>query len=413
MFAFAAVLAAGCARPEAAVTSSAEPQPVVVTTAPVETRPIQRTVTAVGTFYGNDEVALAVKVDGRVKRVRFEAGATVKPGDVLLELEDTDYRLSVEEMKRGLEAELAKLGLDHFPAGELDIDAVPAVARASFTLLNAARKHERAKSLRSTGGMSKDDFEQCETDFKVAQAMKLEAVTNARATLANARSRKAALDTAEQKLLDTRLIVPTPLLTVAADRKQSVEYVIAERMVTEGEMVRSQPVTNAFRLVMDQPLKLRANVPERYFGEVKAGQKAQLRVEAYPDEAFEGSVTLVRPTVDPVSRTFMVEILVPNEPRRLKAGGFAKAAVLTHVDPAAVTVPVEAVVSFAGVNKVFVVGGGKVKAVEVKTGVEGNEVLPGGRVKRWVEVAGELSIGAAVVTSGHSQLVDGTAVKVR
>jgi hypothetical protein len=76
-------------------------------------------------------------------------------------------------------------------------------------------------------------------------------------------------------------------------------------------------------------------------------------------------------------------------------------------------VPVEAVVSFAGVNKVFVLVGGKVNAVEVRTGVEGSEVLPGGRVKRWVEVAGELPTGGAVVTSGQSQLVDGTTVKVR
>ena len=90
--------------------------------------------------------------------------------------------------------------------------------------------------------------------------------------------------------------------------------------------------------------------------------------------------------------------------RELKAGGFARASIRTRVDPAVKTVPPAAVVTFAGVTKVFVIEGDKAKAVEVKLGT---------RDKDWVEVIGELPAGATVATSGHSQLVDGSPVKLR
>ena len=66
--------------------------------------------------------------------------------------------------------------------------------------------------------------------------------------------------------------------------------------------------------------------------------------------------------------------------------------------------PAEAVVSFAGVTKVFVVEQGKARAVEVAVG---------DREKDWLEVVGDLPVGASVATSGFSQLADGSPVKLR
>jgi hypothetical protein len=95
---------------------------------------------------------------------------------------------------------------------------------------------------------------------------------------------------------------------------------------------------------------------------------------------------------------------VPNESRELKAGGFAKVAVLTHTDPQAPTVPVEAVVTFVGSIKVFVIQDGKAHAIEVTPGVSG---------RGWVEVQGKLPRDGRVITSGHDQLAEGTPVQIR
>ena len=108
---------------------------------------------------------------------------------------------------------------------------------------------------------------------------------------------------------------------------------------------------------MDSVLKLQATVPERYIGQVRKGQKVQIHVEAYPERVFGGEVIWVNPTVDRISRTFLVEIQVPNADRPLKAGGFAKAEVLTRVDAQGWTVPAEAILSFAGSTKIMVARG--------------------------------------------------------
>jgi multidrug efflux pump subunit AcrA (membrane-fusion protein) len=96
---------------------------------------------------------------------------------------------------------------------------------------------------------------------------------------------------------------------------------------------------------------------------------------------------------------------VPNADRKLRPGGFAKASIITQRSDQATIVPLDAIVRFAGVTKLFtVVDGQKAHAIEVETGKEG----PG-----WAEILQPLPDGAQVVTSGQSQLAEGTAVVVR
>jgi RND family efflux transporter MFP subunit len=194
-----------------------------------------------------------------------------------------------------------------------------------------------------------------------------------------------------------------------------VEFAVSGRSVSEGEIVRTMPFgeqQSMYRLVIDQPLKLKATVPERHRGEIKVGQDAELEVEAYPGRKFAGKVSRVNPSVDRASRTFQAEVLVPNEDRLLSPGSFVKVAVLTQVDSAASTVPEEAVIDFAGVTKVFTGAVGRAREVKVRVR-EAMQVGTGSDVRTWVEVEGELPSGSLVVTSGQSKLADGTPVRVR
>src|SRR5690606_21460554 len=124
----------------------------------------------------------------------------------------------------------------------------------------------------------------------------------------------------------------------------------------------------AFRLVIADPLELRAAVAERYASELKVGQRAGAMTEATGEEIFYGKVSRINPTVDRASRTFDVEILIPNPDKRLPAGSFARAAIEARGDDDAVPVPLEAIVRFAGVVKVFVLRDGKAHSAPVKLG---------------------------------------------
>jgi RND family efflux transporter MFP subunit len=391
---------------------------IAVVLEPVTARPVRRTVSVVGSLYGRDEVTVSPKVEGRILKIHHDVGDTVKPGDTLLELDPVDFRLAAAEARRGLELELAKLGLKELPTNTFDVHGLPSVARAAALEKNASTRLDRMTRLANGGATSTEEREQATTDFEVARANHQAAVLEAGATLASARQRQAMLDTAEQKLRDTRVVAPRPSERLSPDGKptDSAEYVIASRSVAEGEIVQTMviPGVNSilFKLVIDRPLKLQATVPERHRGEIKVGMSADLTVEAYPGVPFAGTVARVSPAVDRASRTFQVEIHVPNADRRLSPGSFAKAVILTRVDEHARTVPEEALVTFAGVTKVFVVKDGIARAVPVREGVP-IDVPGASRSRTWVEVEGELPVGTPVVTAGQTQLAEGTPVRVR
>jgi RND family efflux transporter MFP subunit len=359
-------------------------------------------VDAVGTFCGQEEVLVTPEVDGRVVKVYHDLGDVVHVGDVLVDIDPTDYRLAVEEARRALESELAKVGVAELPSGPFDVNQLPSVIRAQNVERNAARKLARTRQLHERRIIPQEELDQIETDYRVAVANMQQMVLDAQAVLAMARHKHALLQTALKHLKDTQVVVPVPT-TMPDGQRGKAEYSVAQRMVSEGEMARRGTTSGIFKLVIDQTLKFQAAVPERYVGEVKVGLGVQLQVEAYAERTFEGTVARVCPMVDRLSRTFEIEALVPNKSRELKAGGFAKAALLTRVDPQGKTVPVESLVTMVGVTKVFVVEKGAAHAVLVTPGVSG---------RGWVEVSGNLSAGSQVITSGHNNLAEGTLVTV-
>lgn len=415
--------AAAATEPNASEPRQVSARPIAVTVQPITARPVQRKVHVVGTMMGREEITITAKAEGRIVRINYDLGDEVKPNDVLLEIDDTDYKLAVAEALRNFELELAKLGLTDLPPEDFDITQLPMVVKAAALVRSTQARLERVKQARASGVGAEEDFTLAEADHKVAQANYQQALLDARTTLAAIRQRKAALNSAQQRLADTKLLVPAvadrPTPVVGPGGQQIylppiTRFSVARKLVSEGEMLRVSPTTSmsVFKLVVDDYLKLGAAVPERYLDEVKIGQEVDVEVEAHRDQVFKGLVIRMNPTVDPASRTFQIVIGVPNPDRKLRAGCFAKAAIATRLDSQALTVPAESLVSFAGVTKVFVVESGQAKEVPVTPGVR-VEVTQAGRKSNWIEVTGNLKVGQSVVTSGQSQLFDGRSVRIR
>src|SRR5437870_668205 len=112
----AALAVAGCNNsreklPPEAAGSHADAGAVTVTVSPVSFQPVQRIVGVVGTLHGYEEISLGAKVAGRVRKIAHDMADRVKPGELLLEIDPTDYQLNVRQAQRSLQVELAKLGL--------------------------------------------------------------------------------------------------------------------------------------------------------------------------------------------------------------------------------------------------------------------------------------------------------------
>ena len=178
---------------------------------------------------------------------------------------------------------------------------------------------------------------------------------------------------------------------------------VVKRLVSVGEYVR--PGTPLFDVVADDPLKLRGDVPERFAEELAVGQPVQIKVDAYPTAVFDGRLLRISPAANAENRSITVEVAVPNPDRKLKAGFFASANIVTRADDAALVVPETAVITFAGVTKLFVVRDNVAYERHVRIGGRDEAGL--------VEVVDGLQPDEIVAVSGLAKLENGMAVSVR
>ena len=392
-------------------------KPITVTVSPIVPRKVQRLVNIVGSLYGKEEVPISPEVDGRIIRIHHDVGDVVKAGDVLFEIDPRTYELAANEAQRSLELEMAKLGLKSVPETDegVDVEVLPNVTRAKLQLKLIELQHTRSGQLWAQKTISKEEWDKVETDLKLSKNAFDQAVLDARSNWASMRQKQAMVDSARERLSHTRVMVPSQS-NLLKDHKGPIQYVVAERSVTEGEMVSAMRGTSpSFRLVIADPLKLEAAVAERFAAEIKVGQNAGLKTEATGDKIHYGKVSRVNPTVDRASRTFHVEIEIANKDRDLPPGSFARASVETRIDEKALTVPAEAIVRFAGVIKVFVVRDGKAQGIPVKLGqrIEETDKTDKHRTHLWFEVVGDIKPDDKVVTSGQSQLANDTPVSIR
>lgn len=379
----------------------AAPQPPAtsVTLAPVVLRPAERTVEVTGTLLGQEEAAISAKVPGRITTIYHDLGDVVAPAAPLARIDPRDFELALAERRALAAAALAKLGLtelpDERPGEAFDASDLPTVRRAHAEAANAQARFDRATQLfeQSPPLISAQDFADLQTARDVARSQAEVEQLTARATLAEARAQAAAVEVAHQRLRDAVITAPAPPRPDAP----ALRYRVAQRLINTGEYVTEGRVL--FRLVATDVLKLRAQVPERYAVAIKPDQPAHVLIESV-SSPISGRVARVSPAVDPSSRTFAVEIEIDNRDAEFKPGAFARARIVTAVDPSVAFVPASAVVSFAGVDRVFSIADGK--AVE-------HRVTLGRRDGDLVEIVGGLPVDR-VIAAEAAGLVAGAPV---
>ncbi|RUL87731.1 efflux RND transporter periplasmic adaptor subunit [Tautonia sociabilis] len=422
-----ALATSGCggAADREAEASDQEPRPVVVTTAEAVVQPVERAIEVVGTLHGWEEVTIGSKQTGRVLIVRHDVGDRVSPGEPLVELDPVDAKLAVDEARSRLLAEIVRLGITAEQARQFTtrygvseeilsneevtriILEIPSIQQARATLEQAETRLNRQRQLAQRGAGTVQELQDAESEHRIALAALDNAIVTARTVVANALSSHVSLQQAEEALHEMTIAAPTPsALPPGVPEVGQVRYAIRRRHVSEGQLIR--PGDSVFDLILEHPLRLRASVPERFVAEVAEGQPVTLSVAAFPGRSFDGTVSRINPAVDPVSRTFEVESEVPNPDLTLRPGGFAKARIVTDREDHATLVPIEAVVRFAGVVKLFLFEpsgeGGFARELQVVTGAERDGMI---------EVEGGLPEEAVVITSGQSRLADGTPVVLR
>lgn len=389
-----AVLALVACRRQASAPPAATVAPIEVPVVlqAVSVRPMQRSIEVAGSLHGDEEVVLAAQVAGRVAEVLHDVGDRVVAGEVLARIEAEDYELAVAQRQAALQAALAELGLEAPAGSDFDVETVPAVLRARAEAENAQARWRRAEAMFAERPPLITDEERADLDTaqQTARAALAAAVAEARAKVALAAERAAELAQSRKALADAQLLAPV-----------GGPWRVGRRRVGVGDYVVVGAAT--FDLVDPDPIEFWADVPERWSAAVRPGAVATVEVASLPGPVT-GKVTRLAPVADARNRTFLVQIELPNQDGGLLPGGFARGAIATHLDPAVVFVPQDAVVVALGRSKVFTVADGKAVEHAVETGAHDGA---------WLEVVeGDLGPDAQVVTSGAARLATGVAVTV-
>jgi len=329
------------------------PPPREVKVAPAAERTIARTVTATGTLAADDQVVLGTKVAGRLAEITVDLGTRVKRGQMIGKLDQSDFKLRVDQAEAALQQARVRIGLS--PTGQderVDAEQTAIVRQARAMLDDARLTRDRSVKLAQQELIARAQLDSAEATLQVAEGRyqdSLEEVRNRQAVIAQRRSE---LDLARQQLTDT--VILSPLDGVVSVKQASVgEYLAA-----------GAPIATMVRV---HPLRLRVPVPEREGSGVRVGHAVTLTVEGDPT-LYRGRVVRLSPIVQEQNRTLMAEAEVPNERGFLRPGAFARVEIMTEVSQPVVTVPWSAVIVFAGVEKVLLVRQGKTAEVRVTTG---------------------------------------------
>lgn len=247
------------------------------------------------------------------------------------------------------------------------------LAAAKTQLASAKDSYDRIKTLYDQGSMAEQQYEQTKTQYELAQ------------------------QNVDYLIENTTL-------------KSPINGIVTGKYYETGEMFSGAPNTQAGKaaiisLMQINPLKAVVNISQTYYDNVKVGMQAKITTDILPGKVFDGKVTKVFPTIDPMTRTFMTEIVVSNKDEKLRPGMFTNIEMYLEEDEA-LMLPAISILKQDGINNkfVFVYENGRARKINLTLNK---------RVDDQVEViSNELTEGMDLIIEGQSKLIDGSSIEL-
>jgi len=340
----------------------------------VELAPFRRTtIRDVGAFTGSlkskARFLLAPKTAGRLERLLVNIGDELKHGQLVAELDDSEYQQQLEQARALLEVARAN-------------------SKAAFqSLAIAAREINRIKSLREQKIATVSELDAARAEYTSAKVAN--EVAKAQLT-----EKEAAFKLAQIRLSHTRIH--------ALWRDRQARMIVGERFVDEGALLSiNTPIVSLLDI---SSLVAVIHVTEKEYYKLNAGQPVLITAEAIPGRQMKGRITRIAPLIKESSREAMVEVAVDNPGNILKPGLFVRAEIEFATHRNVVVVPQSAIVERNGETGVFVADLQERKALF-------RRIQPGIVSSEQVEVVSP-ALAGEVVTVGHHLLQDGSAILV-
>lgn len=372
---------------------------------------------ASGYIVAHHKINLNSKVTGRVKWIGVEKGDKVKEGQILVRLEDDEFRAQYEQAKGA--ADNARAYLDELQNGSRPEEIQQAqhnLEEARATLVNDKLTLDRTRDLANQGVVSKQALDDATAKFesdqqrvnsleKVFQLSKLgprkEEIARARGALEQAQGQA---DYAKS-LLDATVI------------RAPVTGTILERAAEKGELVTSGFASTAeggpqglvVALADLNDLQVELDIAQDDFARLHPRQKGVVTVDAYPDRHWDGQIAEISPEANRAKATVQVKVQILNPDAYLRPDMNATVKFLADdtkhasTQPQGVFVPNAAIHDRDGKKFVFLAFDGKALLREVKIQAQRSS---------GVLVQG-LNGGEDIITSAPQELKDGEKIKIK
>jgi len=335
-------------------------------------KPLERSMVALGSLAAFDQAAVSVKVPGRLRSITVDLGSVVQQGQLIAQIDPQDYELRVQQAEAALAQVRARLGL---PSGANNDRLEPAqtsIVRQARALLEEAKSNrDRQAALFEQGIVARSQLDSADASYKVALSRYEDALEEVRNRQALVAQRRSELALARQQLADTAIDAP-------------FDGAVQEKRASIGEYLGAGAAIAT--IVRMNPLRLRAEVPEREAPQIRIGQNVRVTTEGDPN-VYRGRIARLSPIITPQTRMLVVEAEVMNE-GSLRPGLFARAEIVVDENSPALAVPTKSVVTFAGIEKVIVVQNGK--AIE-------KSITTRRRTGEWTEVVSGINVGEIIV----------------
>lgn len=335
--------------PSAVADRSTEAPVVEVETALIRRGSIVQRISAPGSILARREARLGAEVRGRLTHIYVDEGSRVEKGDPLFQIDPELYRLALSRSEAALDR-----------------------ARAERRQIKSDLS--RGQALRKKNVMAEQEIDRIASGLEVAEAVEREV--------------KEAVAMAQRDLDHTTVRAP-------------FAGAITRRLVDEGTTALVQPQTIVLVLQETHELEAIATIAETHFAAIQIGDLAFLHVDGLP-LPIPTKVEAVGDSVDPVTRTFRVRMLVENPEYRLKAGLFARVEILPRAKSQVVLAPRSALRSQEGRTHVLVLRDGHAIQSPIEIGLiseDAVEVLAG------LHVDDEVVVGEAARNLGSGMRV--------
>ena len=311
------------------------------------------------------------EVSAKLISLKFDIGDKIKKGDLIAQLDDSNYDQAVRQAEADLEVAKAK-----------DVEV-----KAQLKLRTS--QYERLKLLHDRNATSDSEFENAESAMKVQEAALVQSE-------ANIQSCEARLAAAKVKLDDTKIYAEW-------NSGSDIRHV-GDRYVDEGTLV--SPGKPLLKIIEIDRIKARIPIIERDFRFLRVGQIAEVTTDAYPGVNFEATVEMISNELAESTRTVVAILSIPNLDFRLRPGMFVRVRIILSEHRNAQTIPPNAILTRNDQRGVFIIDptDHTARFVPVQTGLEDRT--------RVEIVSPEFKPNDLIVTVGNHMLETGKDVEI-